>query len=122
MGSDSGARSSWVFPIFRPNVKPQAITDSRFAMHFAYSPRTEALRQQLRNFMDAHVLPRIGAWHHAVGAGQFPVPFMADLKALPRGQQFWTLSRPALAAAEPDPRLSNLEYAPLAEIMGRVSW
>ncbi|MFZ3207027.1 MAG: acyl-CoA dehydrogenase family protein, partial [Pseudomonas sp.] len=91
-------------------------------MHFAYSPRTEALRQQLRNFMDAYVVPRIGAWHQAVGAGQFPVPFMADLKALARSEGLWNLFLPALGADEPGTRLSNLEYAPLAEIMGRVSW
>jgi acyl-CoA dehydrogenase len=91
-------------------------------MHFAYSPRVEALRQQLRNFMDAHVVPRIGAWHQAVGAGQFPVPFMADLKALARSEGLWNLFLPALGADEPGTRLSNLQYAPLAEIMGRVSW
>ena len=91
-------------------------------MHFAYSPHVEALRQQLCNFMDAHVVPRIGAWHQAVGAGQFPVPFMADLKALARSEGLWNLFLPALGADEPGTRLSNLEYAPLAEIMGRVSW
>ena len=91
-------------------------------MHFAYSPRVEALRQQLRSFMDEHVVPRIGAWHQAVGAGRFPVPFMADLKALARSEGLWNLFLPALGADEPGTRLSNLEYAPLAEIMGRVSW
>lgn len=91
-------------------------------MYFAYSSRTEALRLQLRNFMDAHVVPRIGAWQEAVGAGQFPVPFMADLKALARAEGLWNLFLPALRDEEPGTRLSNLEYAPLAEIMGRVPW
>ena len=91
-------------------------------MHFAYSPRTEALRLQLRNFIDAHIVPRIGAWHAAVAAGQFPVPFMADLKALARAEGLWNLFLPSLHADEPGTALSNLEYAPLAEIMGRVHW
>ena len=91
-------------------------------MHFAYSPRTEALRQQVRQFLDSHIVPRIGAWHAEVAAGQFPVSFMADLKALARAEGLWNLFLPALQADEPGTALSNLEYAPLAEIMGRVSW
>ena len=77
-------------------------------MHFAYSPRTEALRLQLRNFIDAHIVPRIGAWHAAVAAGQFPVPFMADLKALARAEGLWNLFLPSLHADEPGTALSNL--------------
>ena len=91
-------------------------------MHFAYSPRTEALRQQVRQFLDSHIVPRIAAWHAEVAAGQFPVSFMADLKALARAEGLWNLFLPALQADEPGTALSNLEYAPLAEIMGRVSW
>ncbi|MFZ3184502.1 MAG: acyl-CoA dehydrogenase family protein, partial [Pseudomonas sp.] len=91
-------------------------------MHFAYSPRTEALRQQVRQFLDNHIVPRIGAWHAEVAAGHFPVSFMADLKALARSEGLWNLFLPALQADEPGTALSNLEYAPLAEIMGRVSW
>nr|WP_298163736.1 acyl-CoA dehydrogenase family protein [uncultured Pseudomonas sp.] len=91
-------------------------------MHFAYSPRTEALRQQLRTFMDAHIVPRVGEWHGAVAAGQYPVPFMADLKALARAEGLWNLFLPSLHPDEPGTALSNLEYAPLAEIMGRVHW
>jgi acyl-CoA dehydrogenase len=36
------------------------------AMDFAYSPRVEALREQLRAFMDPHIVPRIGAWNAEV--------------------------------------------------------
>lgn len=91
-------------------------------MNFAYSPRTEALRQQLRRFLDEHIVPRIGAWQTEVAAGQFPPLFMPDLKALARAEGLWNLFLPALLADEPGTALSNLEYAPLAEIMGRVSW
>jgi len=91
-------------------------------MDFAYSPRVEALRQQLRAFMDEHIVPRIGAWHAEVAAGQYPVSFMDDLKALARSEGLWNLFLPSLGEDEPGMGLSNLEYAPLAEIMGRVHW
>ncbi len=91
-------------------------------MHFAHSPRVESLRRQLLDFMDAYIVPRIPAWHAAVDAGRFPVPFMADLKALAREEGLWNLFLPSLGEDEPGTRLTNLEYAPLAEIMGRVHW
>ena len=91
-------------------------------MNFAYSPRVEALRQQLRAFMDTHIVPRVGAWQAEVGAGQYPVSFMDDLKALARAEGLWNLFLPSLREDEPGMGLSNLEYAPLAEIMGRVHW
>lgn len=91
-------------------------------MNFAYSPRTEALRQQLRRFLDEYIVPRIAEWQTEVAAGQFPPSFMPDLKALARAEGLWNLFLPALQADEPGTALSNLEYAPLAEIMGRVPW
>ena len=91
-------------------------------MNFAYSPRVESLRQQLRAFMDEYVVPRIGAWQEEVAAGQYPVSFMDDLKALARSEGLWNLFLPSLGMDEPGMGLSNLEYAPLAEIMGRVHW
>ncbi len=57
-------------------------------MDFAYSPRVEALRQQLNDFMERHIVPRIGQWHREVQAGQYPVSFMGDLKALARALRF----------------------------------
>lgn len=91
-------------------------------MDFAYSPRVEALRQQLNDFMERYIVSRIGQWHREVQAGQYPVSFMDDLKALARSEGLWNLFLPALGEDEPGTRLSNLEYAPLAEIMGRVGW
>ncbi|MFN3580442.1 MAG: acyl-CoA dehydrogenase family protein [Pseudomonas sp.] len=91
-------------------------------MEFAYNANTQALRRQLRDFLDTHIVPRIGAWQQEVAAGQYPVSFMADLKALAREEGLWNLFLPSLCADEPGRGLSNLDYAPLAEIMGRVSW
>lgn len=91
-------------------------------MDFSYSAKTQALREQLTNFMDQHIVPRIGAWQQEVAAGIYPVSFMEDLKALARSEGLWNLFLPSLKDGEPGQGLSNLEYAPLAEIMGRVSW
>lgn len=91
-------------------------------MDFAYNANTQALRHQLRDFLDTHIVPRIGAWQQEVAAGQYPVSFMADLKALAREEGLWNLFLPSLRPDEPGRGLSNLDYAPLAEIMGRVSW
>ena len=91
-------------------------------MDFAYSAKVEGLRTQVQAFMDAQIVPRIKAWQKEVEMGQFPVSFMEELKSLARQQGLWNLFLPALKTEEPGTPLTNLEYAPLAEIMGRVSW
>ena len=72
--------------------------------------------------MDERIVPLISVWKAEVEAGSFPVSFMAGLKDRARAEGLWNLFLPALRDDEPGTRLSNLEYAPLAEIMGRVSW
>ena len=91
-------------------------------MDFEYSPKVQALCQQLQDFMARYVLPYNGAWHGSVAAGVFPPPFLADLKALAKEEGLWNLFLPGLRDNEPGQRLSNLEYAPLAELMGRLPW
>ena len=90
-------------------------------MDFAFSTRVETLRRQLQDFMDAHVVPRHAQWL-AEARGGLPVSFMADLKALAHSEGLWNLFLPGLREDEQGTRLSNLEYAPLAEIMGRIPW
>jgi len=90
-------------------------------MNFEFSPKVQALRRQLLDFMEDHVIPRIAAWHQAE-IEQVTPDFMDDLKALAKSEGLWNLFLPGLAEDEPGQRLSNLEYAPLAEIMGRVQW
>ena len=91
-------------------------------MDFSYGQKVEALRTQVRAFMDTHIVPRIAQWHEEVNAGQYPVSFMEELKERARDEGLWNLFLPHLREDEPGTRLTNLEYAPLAEIMGRVSW
>jgi acyl-CoA dehydrogenase len=92
------------------------------AVNFSHSPRVEELRKQVQAFMDERIVPLISVWKAEVEAGSFPVSFMAGLKERARAEGLWNLFLPALRDDEPGTRLSNLEYAPLAEIMGRVSW
>ncbi len=91
-------------------------------MDFNYSEKTRQLQAQLRNFMEDHIMPRLAQWNREVHEGTYPVSFMEDLKALAREEGLWNLFLPHLRDDEPGTRLSNLEYAPLAEIMGRVPW
>lgn len=91
-------------------------------MNFGYSPKVEELRVRVRNFMDDHILPRVAQYNEEVAAGHYPVSFMEDLKALAKSEGLWNLFLPSLHEDEPGMGLSNLEYAPLAEIMGRIGW
>ncbi len=91
-------------------------------MNFDHSPKTQELRRRLSDFMEAHIIPRYRQHHDEVKAGIFPVSFMEDLKALAKSEGLWNLFLPHLTDGESGTRLTNLEYAPLAEIMGRVIW
>ncbi len=91
-------------------------------MDFQYSERTRLMQRRLQDFMDRYVLPHNRAWHAQAEAGVYPRQLMEDLKALARDEGLWNLFLPSLRDDEPGTRLTNLEYAPLAEIMGRVPW
>lgn len=91
-------------------------------MDFSYSEKVAGLRAQLGEFMERWIVPAMPDWERDVAAGNAHPPLMEDLKSLAREAQLWNLFLPGLAADEPGQALSNLEYAPLAEIMGRVVW
>ncbi|APZ50845.1 acyl-CoA dehydrogenase family protein [Salipiger abyssi] len=91
-------------------------------MDFDYSERTETYRRQLSDFMEAHVLPANHRYHALAGQGIYPLDVIEPLKARAHAQGLWNLFMPELEESDPGTRLSNLEYAPLAEIMGRVPW
>ena len=91
-------------------------------MDFAYSPRVQALQQQVQRFMDDLILPSHRDWHRWADAGVYPLDVIEPLKCQARDAGLWNLFLPGLRDDEPGTRLANLEYAPLAEIMGRVPW
>jgi acyl-CoA dehydrogenase len=83
---------------------------------FAFDERTEQLRAQLLDFMDSHVYPAEEEYHaHPAGSWSRP-PVVKRLQAEARGRGLWNLFLPR---SEHGAGLTNLQYAPLAEIMGR---
>jgi acyl-CoA dehydrogenase len=86
-------------------------------MDFEHSERVEALCASLRGFMDAHVYPAERVHAEQLGSERWvQPPIMEQLKARARDAGLWNLFLPKSAHGA---GLSNLEYAPLAEIMGR---
>src|SRR5438874_1324434 len=90
-------------------------------MDFEPSARSRQWLATLQDFIDRFVLPYNPAWHRSAAHGEHP-QFVEDLKSLARAEGLWNLCLPALADHEPGTRLSNLDYAPLAEAMGRLPW
>ena len=91
-------------------------------MDFAHSPRSLALQQQLQQFMADLILPSMAEWHRWSDAGEYPLDLIEPLKAQAASLGLWNLFLPSLRADQPGTCLTNLDYAPLAEIMGRVPW
>ena len=92
-------------------------------MDFEYSPRVKELRQRLTAFMEEHIYPNDHQWWtHVKGERRWePVPIIEELKPKAKAAGLWNLFLPKSPRA-PGGGLSNLDYAPLCEIMGRVSW
>jgi len=88
-------------------------------MDFDYSTKVQELRSRLHEFMRAHIYPAEAEYAESVNAGDtrwsIP-PVMENLKKTARDAGLWNLFLPE---SEYGAGLSNLEYAPLAEIMGR---
>jgi acyl-CoA dehydrogenase len=86
-------------------------------MNFEPSAKTKELQQRLQSFMDAHVYPNEARFEEETAREPWkPTRIVEELKAKARGEGLWNLFLPQ------DPSgvgLSNLEYAPLCEIMGR---
>ena len=87
-------------------------------MDFAYSAKVQHLRERLTAFMEEHVYPAETVFEQQVSEGDRwqPTAIIESLKAKARAEGLWNLF---LADSEYGAGLSNLEYAPLAEIMGR---
>lgn len=100
-------------------------------MDFDYSPKTKELQARLLKFMDDHIYPSEQACHDeveantAAGKRWTPLQTIEKLKTQARAAGLWNLFLPvdsAQAAGFEGAGLTNQEYAPLAEIMGRVHW
>src|SRR5258706_1043670 len=90
-------------------------------MEFDYSPKVKELQGRLNAFMDAQVYPNEHRFHDEVAEGDRwqPTRIVEELKAKARSAGLWNLFLPQ---SERGAGLTNTEYAPLCEIMGRVMW
>lgn len=87
-------------------------------MDFEYSDKTKRLLVSLTAFMDEHVYPNERVYYEQVAADHWGRPaVMRELKEKARAKGLWNLFLPG---SEHGAGLTNLEYAPLCEIMGRV--
>jgi acyl-CoA dehydrogenase len=87
-------------------------------MEFEFSPKVKDLQKRLAAFMEEHIYPSEAKYkQHSEGADRWrPVPIIEELKPEARAAGLWNLFLPA---SEYGAGLTNLEYAPLCEIMGR---
>ncbi len=100
-------------------------------MDFDYSAKTKELQAKVLRFMDDYIYPAEDAYHAeieantAAGKRWTPLKTIEDLKPKAQAAGLWNLFLPvdsAHASGYSGAGLTNQEYAPLAEIMGRVSW
>ncbi|MFN5510379.1 MAG: acyl-CoA dehydrogenase family protein, partial [Burkholderiales bacterium] len=93
-------------------------------MDFEYSPKVKEMRQRLLAFMDQHIYPNEERFHEEVetnrraGNAWVPTKVVEELKPLARKAGLWNLFLP-FSDRVPE-GLTNLEYAPMCEIMGRT--
>ncbi|MEK6320621.1 MAG: acyl-CoA dehydrogenase family protein [Acidobacteriota bacterium] len=87
-------------------------------MHFEYSDKVKELQNRLLAFMDEYVYPNEELYHKQIDEGDRwqPTAIIEELKPKARAAGLWNLFLPENPYGE---GLSNLEYAPLCEIMGR---
>jgi len=93
-------------------------------MDFEFSPKVKELQTKLAAFMERHVYANENRYweeaeaNRAKGNAWIPTRIVEELKPKARAEQLWNLWRPKAHGGT----LTNLEYAPLCEIMGRVTW
>ncbi len=94
-------------------------------MNFDYTPKVQALREKLLAFFDEHIYPNEQAFYAEIAAQSpqrqrwLPTELIEELKPKARDAGLWNLFLPDSVRGA---GLTNLEYAPLCEIMGRVPW
>jgi acyl-CoA dehydrogenase len=87
-------------------------------MNFDYTARSMELQNRLRAFMDEHIYPNEARYHTEIDSGDRwqPLALIEELKSKAKAEDLWNLFLPGVSG------ISNVDYAPLAEIMGRVVW
>ncbi|MEQ8558655.1 MAG: acyl-CoA dehydrogenase family protein [Henriciella sp.] len=96
-------------------------------MHFEYSDTTKQWMKRVSDFMDEHVFPNQELYEKQHEEGdRWSIPqILEDKKKIAKAEGLWNMFMPPSEHEDDEYRgagLSNLEYAPLAELMGRVGW
>jgi alkylation response protein AidB-like acyl-CoA dehydrogenase len=100
-------------------------------MNFEYTPRMKEMQDRLRAFMDEHIYPNEDRYAKEVSTGERwkVIEVIEELKPKARAAGLWNMFVPPTHGGEPvhhfkfdGTPLTNLEYAPLAEEMGRAPW
>ena len=93
-------------------------------MPYEFSPEGVALQERVRAFMEAHIYPNEAEYYRQYREGgdhSYP-PILDDLKAEARKRGLWNLFLPHLREGDPGTKLSNLDYAPISEQLGKVGF
>jgi acyl-CoA dehydrogenase len=87
-------------------------------MNFNFSEKSSELQKRLKTFMDANIYPNEQNYHDEIKSGDRwqPSQLIEKLKDKAKSEGLWNLFLPEVSG------LSNVDYAPLAEIMGKVTW
>ncbi len=90
-------------------------------MFFNISDRAKDLQERLKAFMDTYICPNEADYYRQLNESDRwkVIPIVEELKAKAKAEDLWNLFLPE---SEHGAGLTNLEYAPLCEIMGRVHW
>ena len=91
-------------------------------MDFEPSGQAKALREKLSAFFSEEVLPLHRDWVQQVLRDRGEASFLPDLQTKARSAGLWNFALTHLEEDQPGRALTNLEFAPLAEIMGRLPW
>ena len=93
-------------------------------MTYEFTPKGLAMQAEVKQFMNDHIYPNEAEYsreYHELGEHSYP-PILDKLKAVAREKGLWNLFLPHLRPGEPGTKLSNVDYAPISEELGKVSF
>src|ERR1700730_684920 len=93
-------------------------------MTYEFTPKGLAMQAEVKQFMNDHIYPNEAEYsreYHELGEHSYP-PILDKLKAVALEKGLWNLFLPHLRPGEPGTKLSNVDYAPISEELGKVSF
>src|SRR5262249_9437224 len=113
--------TQWVVNLCVPLRPLRFYINGEREMNFEYSEKVKYLQKKLSGFMDEFIYPNESKFYEQVNSGDRwkVIPIIEELKPKAKAEGLWNLFLPD---SELGAGLTNLEYAPVCEIMGRVPW